>query len=346
MMAARGGAMAKKIVICCDGTWNTRDQKAPTNVTRLFDAVQPTGPDGVEQRKFYHQGVGTHGWDRFLGGAFGIGLSRNVRDAYRDLVQNFKPGDEIYLLGFSRGAYTARSTAGFIRNCGILRPEYVDKIDEAYTLYRDRRDHSRPAEAEATSFRKAYSHEARIRFIGVWDTVGALGIPLSGLRLINLINRRWQFHDTELSRFVDAAFHALAIDERRRPFRPAIWTKHPRAGEQQVEQVWFTGVHSDVGGGYPERHLADIAMAWMAERASSCGLALDLDAADPNPFGPLHDSLTFLYRLLSPYVRHLDDGDPYQALASSAYQRHEQSPDYSPENLVRYLRQNGPVAKV
>ncbi|GLY64382.1 DUF2235 domain-containing protein [Amycolatopsis taiwanensis] len=339
--------MVKKIVICCDGTWNTPDQRAPTNVARIAEAVRPADAEGREQRTFYHRGVGTNGWDRLIGGVFGFGLSRNVRDAYRFVVENYTPGDELFFFGFSRGAYTVRSVVGFIRNCGILRPEFADKVDEAYALYRNRKDRTRPAAAEAKRFRSAYSQEAPIRFLGVWDTVGALGIPLSGLRLINLFNRRFQFHDTELSRNVEAAFQSLAIDERRRPFRPAVWRKHPLADGQQVEQMWFSGVHSDVGGGYPERELADIAMAWMVERARACGLALDVDTVAPDPFGKLHDSMSFLYRLLGPYERWLNHTDPLQCLASTAYKRHEQLPkEYSPDNLVNYLRADGPVKDV
>lgn len=339
--------MAKKIVICCDGTWNKPDQRAPTNVPRIAEAVRPTDAEGRQQLAYYHAGVGTNGWDRLIGGAFGFGLSRNVRDAYRFVVENFTPGDELFFFGFSRGAYTVRSVVGFIRNCGILRPEFADKIGEAYALYRNRKDRTRPAAVQAQRFREAYSQEAPIRFLGVWDTVGSLGIPLSGFRLINLFNRQFQFHDTELSRNVKAAFQALAIDERRRPFRPAIWRKHEAADDQQVEQMWFSGVHSDVGGGLPERELADIAMAWMVERARACGLVLDLDAVAPDPFGELHDSMSFLYRLLGPYVRRLNATDPLQCLASTAYKRHEQLPkEYSPENLVNYLRANGTVKDV
>jgi uncharacterized protein (DUF2235 family) len=339
--------VAKKLVICCDGTWNTPDQQAPTNVVRIAEAVRRTDAQGREQRTFYHRGVGTDGWDRVLGGVFGFGLSRNVRDAYRFVVENFTPGDELFFFGFSRGAYTARSVVGFIRNCGILRPEFVDKIDEAYDLYRNRKDRTHPAEAKATRFREAYSRETNIRFIGVWDTVGALGIPLDGIRLIHLFNRRFRFHDTQLSRSVEAAFQALAIDERRRPFKPSVWRKHPLADGQQVEQMWFSGVHSDVGGGYPDRQLADIAMGWMVERARSCGLALDTEATAPDPFGTLHNSMSLLYRLLGPYSRRLDHTDPLQCLASTAYKRHEQLPmEYSPKNLVSYLRANGTVREV
>ncbi|HKS44569.1 MAG TPA: DUF2235 domain-containing protein [Amycolatopsis sp.] len=341
--------MSKRIVICCDGTWNTRDQKSPTNVVRIHDAVLSTDADGRAQLPFYHQGVGTSGfWDRWLGGGFGLGLSHCVRDAYRFVVEHFEPGDELFFFGFSRGAYTARSTVGFIHNCGVLRPEYVDKVDDAYAIYRDRKNAElSPSGDEAKRFRKAYSHEPRIRFVGVWDTVGSLGIPLSGLRLINLVNRRWQFHDVELSRRVDAAFQALAIDERRGPFRPAVWTRHPEAGDQEIEQVWFTGVHSDVGGGYPDRELADISMAWMVERARACGLAIDYGAVAPDPFGTLHDSMTMWYRLVQQAERTLDATDPVQCLALTAYKRHERlAQDYSPENLVEYLRADGPVRDV
>lgn len=340
--------MTKKIVICCDGTWNTADQQATTNVVRIHKAVRPADAQGTKQLAYYHPGVGTSGWwDHLVGGAFGLGLSRNVRDAYRYVVENFTPGDELYFFGFSRGAYTVRSVTGFIRNCGILRPEFANKIDEAYDLYRNRKDHTRPARELARSFREKYSYESNIRFIGVWDTVGSLGIPLTGFPLINLFNRRFQFHDTELSRSVDGAFQALSIDERRRPFRPAVWRKHPRADGQQVEQVWFSGVHSDIGGAYAERELGDITFAWMAEHARDCGLALDVETLAPEAFGPMHDSMTFLYRLMGPYSRRLDPTDPSQAVASTAYKRHERLPKkYSPRNLVRYLRANGSVKDI
>src|SRR6266540_1375162 len=224
--------MSKRLVLCCDGTWNTAEQKSPTNVTKLYNALAREDAAGNEQRPFYHVGVGVKPSERIRGGAFGFGLSRNVKDTYRFIVENFEPGDELFFFGFSRGAFTARSTAGFVRNSGILRRENIDRVDQAYALYRSRSAHPRGEEAQL--FRNSYSHETRIRFIGVWDTVGALGIPLSGLRLVNLVNRRWQFHDTELSSTVDAAFQALAIDEQRGPFRPAIWT---RTGSQTCEQA-------------------------------------------------------------------------------------------------------------
>src|SRR6266487_1349789 len=138
--------MSKRLVMCCDGTWNTAGQRSPTNVARMRDAIASRAADGIEQRVFYHEGVGTSRWERIRGGAFGFGLSRNVRDTYRFVVENYDEGDELFFVGFSRGAFTARSTAGFVRNAGILRREQADRLDEAYGLYRDRTSHPRGTE--------------------------------------------------------------------------------------------------------------------------------------------------------------------------------------------------------
>lgn len=365
--------MSKRLVLCCDGTWNTPDQLSPTNVTKIALAITPEDRNGREQRSCYHLGVGTNRWERIRGGTFGFGLSHDVRDAYRFLVQNFEPGDELFFFGFSRGAFTARSTAGFVRNCGILRKEFADRVDEAYALYRNRSSTTHPKSVEATLFRHSYSHETRIRFIGVFDTVGALGVPLDGMRLVNLLNRRWQFHDTDLSSTVDAAFQALAIDEKRGPFRPALWkrsTDSPNADGQQLEQVWFTGVHSDVGGGYPQHELSDISLLWMVDRAASSGLAFQDDAFNhrpdgaaapseedetlrartyvhPDPLGQLHESRKGLFRAVPPFVRRLGVTDkPDEAVASSAVERHEQVQAYAPSGLVEYLEQQPRIIAV
>ena len=356
----------KRLVVCCDGTWNAPDQAdngspAPTNVARLALVVAPHDPAGTEQRVYYHQGVGTSRWERIRGGVFGFGLSRNVRDCYRFVAEHFEPGDEIFLFGFSRGAYTARSVAGFIRNAGVLRPEHRDRVDEAFALYRDRSNRTHPRSTEAVLFRRSYSFETRLRFVGVWDTVGALGIPLSGGRLINFLNRRNQFHDTQLSSTVDAAFHACAIDEKRKPFRPTLWTAPDAAVPtgQDVQQVWFCGVHSDVGGGYfPVHGLSDITLLWMIEHARRHGLAVDRTALAADPFAGLtdisclapdglvgpHDSFSGFYRLLGPYERPL--GGPQDvgtAVSSSAQLRREKDDAYSAaaRNLGAYLDRPG-----
>jgi uncharacterized protein (DUF2235 family) len=358
-------AVGKRLVLCCDGTWNTPDQTRDgkpcrTNVTKVARAVAAADPDGIGQAVFYQRGVGTSRSERVRGGAFGMGLSRGVQDVYSFVVKNYEPGDEIFLFGFSRGAYMARSTVGLIRNAGILRRENADKIEQAYALYRERA--VLPRDVESELFRRSYSHgDERIRFIGVWDTVGALGIPWSGIRAVDRLNRRWSFHDTRLSTIVDAAYHALAIDEARKPFAPAVWQQSPDAGDQVLEQVWFSGVHSDVGGGYVDTGLSDIALRWMADRARSYGLAFhdgafaptpgssaaDAMAFSPNAMGTLHDSRKGFYRLVPPAPRALgSEPGGHELLASSAVDRMNGDPSYSPDNLRRFIAQAHDVVGV
>src|SRR4051794_8227249 len=181
--------MPKRLVVCCDGTWNRPDQlsegvAAPTNVSKLALAVARRDAGGTEQLLHYEPGVGTRRFERIRGGAFGLGLSRNVRSCYRFLVETYEPGDELWFLGFSRGAFTARSTVGLVRNCGILRAAEIGRIGDAYRLYRSRDKGTEPGGIEAEMFRRMHSHpDAAIHFVGVWDTVGALGIPTDGIRV-------------------------------------------------------------------------------------------------------------------------------------------------------------------
>ena len=237
----------KRLVVCCDGTWNRPDQvnrgvAAPTNVAKFALALAERDADRHEQRLHYEAGVGTRRHERLLGGAFGVGLSRNVRECYRFLVDNYEPGDVLYFVGFSRGAFTARSVAGLVRNCGILRREHAHRIDDAYVLYRSPRRDTEPGGLGATLFRRTYSHpDSAIEFVGVWDTVGALGIPVDGFHP-PVLSRLWAFHDTRLSRAVRHAYHAVSIDERRAPFKPTLWVKQGDAADQVLEQVWFAGV--------------------------------------------------------------------------------------------------------
>lgn len=350
--------MPKRLVICCDGTWNTPDQEkeggpAPTNVVKVAKALAPYDADGMEQRVFYHSGVGTRPGEHLRGGLFGFGLSHDIRDAYRYLVNTYEPGDELFFFGFSRGAFTARSIVGLIHNSGILRREHAHRIKAAYSLYRSRSDRKHPKSTEALLFRRTYSYEPRIRFVGVWDTVGSLGIPLSGFRLINLVNRRWLFHDTALNSSVDAAFQGLAIDEQRGPFRPTMW-QAPKPGTKRLEQVWFTGVHSDVGGGYAREEcaLSDISLLWMVDRANSCGLAFDTQVLVPPPspdaLGDPHRSRTGIYRFVPAYARPIGTTDgPHEYASSTAMKRHEQLAAYRPAGLVSYLdRKNHQVMEI
>jgi uncharacterized protein (DUF2235 family) len=348
--------MMKRLVLCCDGTWSTPDQEregrpCPTNVTKVAVAVAPDG-DGTAQRVFYQPGVGTAVGERVRGGAFGWGLSRGVQDVYRFVVDNYEPGDELFFFGFSRGAYMARSTVGLIRNAGILRRENAARIPQAYALYRDRA--VKPRDTESQLFRRSFSQgDLSIRFLGVWDTVGALGIPLYRNPLTALLNRRWQFHDVELSRSVQAAYQALAIDETRRPFEPTVWEQNPGAEGQALEQVWFTGSHSDVGGGYADTSLSDVTLGWMADRARSCGLVFeegaftwpedraqpDTDAGFvPDPRGRLHDSYTGAARLLGRALRTLGSlPTGREFVSSTAVLRRQQDATYRPSNLDGFL---------
>lgn len=336
--------MAKRIIVCCDGTWNSRRQASPTNVVRFCDMILPAGPDGTVQHAHYHAGVGTGRSDRLRGGAFGFGLSAIVKDAYRIVVDHYEVGDELYFVGFSRGAFTARSTTGLIRNAGILRRKHRGRVDDAYALYRTK---DGPDSAQALAFRQRYSvsDQTPIRFVGVWDTVGSLGIPNLGIPLIGWlvrwVNSRWAFHDVKLSSRVAAAFQALAIDERRRPFQPTLWEPQPHSVGQEVSQVWFAGDHCDVGGGYDDRGLAEIALWWMTERARSCGIAFRDDPGTPpgraNAFASLHDSRTGAYRLFRAYQRRLGVADPdHESPASTAVARHDAG-QYAPPGLVAYL---------
>ncbi|MGY1687854.1 DUF2235 domain-containing protein [Geodermatophilus sp. SYSU D00867] len=358
--------MPKRLVVCCDGTWNTPDQVAegrpcPTNVTKLALEVAPAGADGLRQCVFYLRGVGTARGERYRGGAFGVGLSRAVKDAYRTIVDNYEPGDELWFFGFSRGAFTARSTAGFVRTAGVLERRHAGRLDEAYELYRCREAHPRGTEAEL--FRRSYSYEPDVHFIGVWDTVGALGLPVRGL---GFVNRRWAFHDTTLSSKVRNAFQALAVDETRRAFRPTLWEPHrgdARPEGQRLEQVWFSGVHCGVGGGYRDTSLSDVALLWMVDRARECGLAFHRDAFAPpppggapddnrprpvpDPLGELRDSRTGLYRLLPRYHRPIGVGHPRtESLASTTVRRYLQDERYRPPGVASFLARGGPRTEV
>lgn len=360
--------MSKRLVVCCDGTWNRPDElkggvPCATNVFKLSLGLAREDPDGVEQRLLYQQGVGTKRFERIRGGAFGVGLGRNVRACYRFIVETYEPGDELWFFGFSRGAFTARSVAGLVRNCGVLRREHVDRIGDGWRLYRNRNATAHPSGMQAQIFRRMYAHpDADVHFIGVWDTVGSLGIPIDGLH-IPLVERWWGFHDTALSSRVTNAFHALSIDEQRKQFRPTLWKQQPdHKPEQRLEQAWFAGAHSDVGGGYPEPDLSEVALLWMVDRARECGLHFDhkyftekdgpIDPhvrqsgreIAPDPLGPLHDSRKGFFKLLGRHERVLDDTEgSYLFVDRTAQRRHDEMPEYGPPNLGSYLGADLPL---
>ena len=263
----------KKLAVYFDGTWNTPVDR--TNVYKLYKLTKDV--DATQQQATYIHGVGTEkggvgliaAFRNFLGGAFGDGLSKNICDGYEWLIQRYEDGDQIFLFGFSRGAYTARSLAGLIRNCGVLRPESIDQVGAAYGIYRD---HQPPDSDSTVEFRRRHSRVVAVDFIGVWDTVGSLGIPVTGLDLPGF-KRHYQFHDTHLSDNTRAAYHALAVNEYREPYAPTLWTpKTGKVRELPVEQRWFIGAHSNVGGGYSPDLLCNPPCLWIQEMAIRHGL--------------------------------------------------------------------------
>ena len=321
--------MGKKIVICSDGTWNKFEDGSlkNTNVGRLYDALEVIPG---EQIKFYDPGIGT-GMGKLIGGATGWGISQNIKDCYGYLVDNYAEGDSIFLFGFSRGAYTVRSLAGLVHRCGILKESEKNKIDEAYDCYRKIDFDALQAIKNKAAVR------VNIHMIGVWDTVGALGIPVNWLNRFNPLFH--EFHDTQLDPYVKFAYQALAIDESRKNFSPTLWEGQPAPG-QTVEQVWFAGVHSDVGGGYPERELADISYKWMLSKAIQQGLKFKPgyeSAIKPNPYGFLHDSRAGAGKIYFKKVRVVPQSKK-STLSKTVPERmaHKQNipaPEYRPENL-------------
>ena len=288
------GQENKKLGVFFDGTWNRADQvsrsgePSPTNVTKLFEATLPHDGQGRPQIVHYVQGVGTRRSERLRGGGFGLGISDNIKEGYRFLVSNYEPGDDIYIFGFSRGAFSARSLAGMIRNVGLLKREKVYLINEAYDRYRDRAESWRPDGNEAKAFRASHTWtDETIRFLGVFDTVGALGAPF-GILLSWIVDKlfRCRFHDLQLSSIVQSAYHALAVDERRLPFRPTLMQPNKNHHPGNFEQRWFPGVHSNVGGGYPKTGLADTALEWMVGKVAQHGLEVDLQRVSHPGFKP------------------------------------------------------------
>lgn len=299
----------KKLAVFFDGTWNSADQctqdgqPCPTNVAKLFAATVPQDSQQNPQIVHYVQGIGTRRFERLSGGGFGYGISDNIKEGYRFLVSNYEPGDAIYLFGFSRGAYTARSLAGMIRNVGIVTRDKLYLVNDAYRRYKDKAPAWHPKGHEAHTFRQQHTWgDEKVRFLGVFDTVGALGAPF-GITLGWLVDKLFHcsFHDTQLSSIIESAYHALAIDERRLPFQPTFMDPNTQHNAANFEQKWFPGVHANVGGGYVSTGLSDLALEWMADKATQHGLHLDLakianPSFQPDVMAHPSNSQTLLYR--------------------------------------------------
>ena len=375
--------MTKRIAFCFDGTW-----QAPlnnTNITQLFHAIIQSS----DQVAYYDDGVGADatGLNRVIEGAFGQGLLQKITDGYTKIAHVCEPGDEIFLFGFSRGAYTARSIAGVIINCGLLHkapglPLTVDAIYARYRLgkaatplYRliyQQQQPNPPVLSAADQALLQSSRRVPIKMVAVWDTVGALGVPWTEAPLIGRGN--FYFHNTNLSVLIEYAYHALAVDENRAPFKPTLWTKFtpnipeaPNASAtpattapQTVEQRWFIGAHSNVGGGYVGDQLRNLPLAWLQQKAAEQGLAFTrtiTPTGSEYQYKPIDSYAAFMkglykfFRLGSRYQRPIGaDERPVtngrskainEWIDASVFQRYREFPDYRPQNLSDWATRKG-----
>lgn len=388
--------MSKRVILCFDGEWDCppdpgvwsfpsrhspkqsrsdaqSDSHPATNVYQLYQSILPRSADGRVQQKWYEPGTTIPWFHRFRDGSFGYGLDRTILQSYAYLAATYDPGDELYLYGFSRGAYIARSLVGLLTLTGLPSPmllseEHVRLIreaastlsslseaavhlrecltrmiidpdsrvfDEAYRVYRTLQN-THQKSAIFLGRRRGLS-EIAITLLGLWDTVGPLGIPTKALRWLN--EHRYNFRDTELSPIVQQACHALAIDEHRADHNATLWTSPPKVG-QLIEQRWFAGAHGDLGGTYPDRDLADVSLAWIRRHSMAKGLALGSGgmAEKPDRLGPIHDSFSECFvgvrKWIHPrfYRPVMQTGTGTEVLDESVHTRLLHSPTYRPKN--------------
>ena len=317
----------RRLVYCFDGTWNDDTGENPlTNVVKLHRAVLPVDANGVEQLSRYIVGIATSytGQTQFIIGALGVEVGKRVMAAYRELMEDYQPGDEIYLFGFSRGAFEARSLANFIAMFGVGCKDKGFSVEAAWALYR--RHRSIQLRATMRDLRATSHYPIRTKCVGVWDTVGNIGNPLLPH---GVLTRSLMYHDAHLPHTLEVGLQALSVDENRGPFSPTLWTLKKGADlapGQHIEQVWFAGSHADVGGGYEETALSDIGLLWMTERATATtGLAFDVDRlrreTRPDPLGVQHLSAhgrIFGWSKVLPFVRFIkQDTRPLSGLRRS-----------------------------
>lgn len=385
----------KRLIICADGTWDTpdyidKDKKSeqqerlqvpsgkpeekilynkpirePTNVVKMARAIKPTAEDGTVQVVYYDTGVGTGLglYDKFIGGGFGVGLSYNILDCYRFLADNYDDGDDIFLFGFSRGAFTVRSLTGMLHRCGLLTKDDAYYIPEAYEHYLlDDGDPALPIFRNGIGYHKRNkpSRIVPIKFIGVWDTVGALGLPFQG-PLSRSINQKYAFHNVQLSDRVQFAYQALAIDEWREPFQATLWDpKTPPSNDQVIEQRWFAGCHSNVGGSlnadrlkdeatgmYRSYRLENYAFRWMVKKATAASVGLDcswdyVKFFNARPDCSMRNSLTGFYKLWGKYLRPIGETQyGNETIDESVLERMKFNSAYQPPNLMKFLNRSG-----
>lgn len=356
----------KRIAIFLDGTWNQGDDN--TNVWRTHAILAEKGADGCKQIARYDVGV-----NGFFGGTFGKGLVDNVLESYEWLISKHDDGDEIFIFGFSRGAYTARSLAGLIAKYGLLKPGSPISTRQILARYQRPEEETiwnlldAAAEQERLSqgamisteesLLKKYSKRVPIKMVGVWDTVGALGLPFFGIEGISRSTLNW-LH-TGLRRSIEHGFHALAIDEHRKSFAPTLWSARrgimaaPRS-LSSVEQRWFAGAHGNVGGGYELDFLAQPPLRWMLQKASGLGLCfrsqveLDGDIITAHVTDSYRPFMKGTYRAFVKPFHRVIGAQPYtdaaghehctinETIDESVFERWRLRDDYRPVSLQRW----------
>lgn len=365
---AGAGQQKKRLAIFLDGTWNSVESN--TNVWRMRALCSPTGKDGKPQLIYYELGV-----NGFMGGVFGQGLDENIRGAYEWLVENYSDGDEIFIFGFSRGAFTARSLAGLIAIDGILKAGSPIGLSELFERYKQTdaetiwqlRDRENAGDVSSLTEQEKwlvkYSQPANINVVGVWDTVGSIGLAAGGIPGIS--RSTFEYLQTGLRIHILNGYHALAIDEHRNDFAPTLWDVHHKNDPNaviakarplsSVEQRWFVGAHANVGGGYQTDLLAQAPLRWMMKKAESNGLTfrseigLDGDLLS----APIADSYkAFAYGLYAKISRPLyrvigrepdvrEDGSHInvnETIDASVFDRWRADPTYRPPNLNEWAQ--------
>lgn len=358
----------RRIALFLDGTWNNVADN--TNVWRMKSLCAKS----ADQLVYYSAGVGTQSGEHVSGGMFGIGINEEVTNAYEWLLEHYESNAQVFIFGFSRGAFTARSLAGFISKCGLLKPGSPVSMKQLYARYRKGTAQSVRALGKAVDTKlsqedhwiKEYSRPIPIWFQGVWDTVGALGVPLPCVPKVSRAD--FAFLETDLRINDTHAYHALAIDEHRQAFAPTLWTKStPKQGQtfpfrslDQVEQRWFVGAHANVGGGYENDLLAQIPLNWMMNKAIGHGLIFNdsvvIDGDEKTC--PIHDSLSEMahgiYEVLtfgkhyyrSIGVEPVDSGDTIlttinETIDATVFERWQSDALYRPKNLVDWATRRG-----
>jgi uncharacterized protein (DUF2235 family) len=358
----------KRLAIYLDGTWNSVDSN--TNVWRMRALTAAKSKDDKPQLVYYSVGV-----NGVLGGMFGQGLDDNIRLAYEWLIENYNDGDEIFIFGFSRGAYTARALAGLIAIDGILKAGSPIGVAELFERYKKGDDETiwklkeMQSSADASKLSEQehwllkYSQPADVKMIGVWDTVGSVGLAAGNIAGIS--RSQFDYLQTGLRIHILNGYHALAVDEHRKDFAPTLWTvRHPKDPKaviarprpmSGVEQRWFVGAHANVGGGYETDLLNQAPLRWLMKKAESHGLAFrtDVELDGDSVTAPIADSYgkfgygiyrwitSPLYRPIGADPEEWDDSTHptvNETIDVSVFKQWRADPAYRPANLVDWAK--------